>query len=156
MRFQNTVLLAGTLLQLPNVVLTSNGTTLKSSLAARSDYVPLLTCIDELRGVLNGVDYDQPSRIVDCGHEVKFCQKITGHFISATSTTQITMRGCDPIQVEGQFTGIPCQKEGCYEEMIDVETFNICCCSSDMCNSASHQRYYVFLIATLFTMLSIR
>ncbi|CAJ0590280.1 unnamed protein product [Cylicocyclus nassatus] len=45
------------------------------------------------------------------------------------------MRGCDPIQIQDRFDGVPCTKEGCYMAVIDSETYNVCCCSSDMCNS---------------------
>ncbi|KAK5980273.1 hypothetical protein GCK32_007958 [Trichostrongylus colubriformis] len=107
---------------------------------SRTDYAPLLSCIDEIQGVLEGVNYDQPSRTVDCGRAVQYCQKISGHFISAISESNIVMRGCDSIQIEGQFDGIPCQKEGCYEEMIDLEMYNICCCSASMCNSTPYQQ----------------
>ncbi|KHJ83615.1 hypothetical protein OESDEN_16684 [Oesophagostomum dentatum] len=100
----------------------------------RSDYTPLLTCIDEIQGVLDGIQYNQPSSVVECGRSVTYCQKITAHYISTNSETEIEMRGCDPIQVEDRFDGVPCMKEGCHEQVIDSETYNVCCCASSMCN----------------------
>ncbi|KAK6753213.1 hypothetical protein RB195_012668 [Necator americanus] len=45
-------------------------------------FTPLLTCIDEIQGVLQGVEYNQPSKIVDCGPTVTYCQKVTAHYRS--------------------------------------------------------------------------
>ncbi|EYB83214.1 hypothetical protein Y032_0340g2989 [Ancylostoma ceylanicum] len=78
----------------------------------RSDFTPFLTCIDEIQGTFEGVEYDQPQRVVDCGRTVTYCQKITAHYMSANSETQIEMRGCDPVQIEDRFDGVPCMVNG--------------------------------------------
>ncbi|KAK6054291.1 hypothetical protein COOONC_08205 [Cooperia oncophora] len=112
MNILNITSIAETLLFLTTVPNTSNNTALESKAnftIIRTDYTPLLTCIDEIQGVLEGVEYNQPSRIVDCGRQVKFCQKITAHYISAKSESQIAMRGCDSIQIAGQFDGVSCE-----------------------------------------------
>ncbi|KAL6742279.1 hypothetical protein Aduo_015444 [Ancylostoma duodenale] len=74
----------------------------------RNDFTPSRVCIDEIQGTFEGVEYDQPQRVVDCGRTVTYCQKITAHYMSANSETQIEMRGCDPVQIEDRFDGVPC------------------------------------------------
>ncbi|KHJ91852.1 zinc finger, C2H2 type [Oesophagostomum dentatum] len=80
------------------------------------------------------VNHPVSSNVVEASLTVKKSQHIT--VISTNSETEIEMRGCDPIQVEDRFDGVPCMKEGCHEQVIDSETYNVCCCASSMCNSA--------------------
>ncbi|RCN35300.1 hypothetical protein ANCCAN_18842 [Ancylostoma caninum] len=46
----------------------------------KNDFTPFLVCIDEIQGTFEGVEYDQPQRVVDCGRTVTYCQKITAHY----------------------------------------------------------------------------
>lgn len=98
-------------------------------------YNPLV-CYVETEGQLYGEEYHESQRHEPCGPDVKYCQKITAHFIAAGGQiTKITMKGCDTVSILPHFTGLECHGNGCAERSEGDEIYNVCCCNSETCNS---------------------
>ncbi|CAO4380080.1 unnamed protein product [Caenorhabditis nigoni] len=98
-------------------------------------YDPLV-CYVETEGQLYGVEYHESQRHEPCGPDVKYCQKITAHFIAAGGEiTKITMKGCDTVSLLPHFAGLECKGNGCAERSEGDEIYNVCCCNSETCNS---------------------
>ncbi|CCD70375.1 Activin_recp domain-containing protein [Caenorhabditis elegans] len=98
-------------------------------------YNPLV-CYVETEGQLYGVDYHESQRHEPCEPDVKYCQKITAHFIAAGGEiTKITMKGCDTVSLLPHFAGLECKGSGCAERSEGDEIYNVCCCNTETCNS---------------------
>lgn len=127
-------------------------TTKIADLPKKHLYNPLV-CYVETEGELYGVNYHESQRHEPCGPDVKYCQKITAHFIAAGGEiTKITMKGCDTVSLLPHFAGLECKGNGCAERSEGDEIYNVCCCNSETCNSTFNISplfvSIIFLIAT--------
>ncbi|CAS00597.1 Protein CBG27134 [Caenorhabditis briggsae] len=116
-------------------------------------YNPLV-CYVETEGQLYGVEYHENQRHEPCGPDVKYCQKVTAHFIAAGGEiTKITMKGCDTVSLLPHFAGLECKGNGCAERSEGDEIYNVCCCNSETCNSNFHLSLFIpsiFFLITFF------
>lgn len=106
-------------------------------------YNPLV-CYVETEGELYGVNYHESQRHEPCGPDVKYCQKVTAHFIAAGGEiTKITMKGCDTVALLPHFAGLECKGNGCAERSEGDEIYNVCCCNSETCNHTFKQSLFI-------------
>uniref|UniRef100_A0A8R1DHD1 Activin types I and II receptor domain-containing protein n=1 Tax=Caenorhabditis japonica TaxID=281687 RepID=A0A8R1DHD1_CAEJA len=100
-------------------------------------YNPLV-CYFATEGELFGQEHHEGQHHEPCGPDVKYCQKISAHFISTGGQiTKITMKGCDTVSLLPYYAGLECKGNGCTERREADEIYNVCCCDTETCNPSS-------------------
>ncbi|CAI4223397.1 unnamed protein product [Auanema sp. JU1783] len=128
-----------------NPLSTTDTTILTTSDPTKPTEMPLVDCYSEIKGQFIGKAFNDPVTTVHCSESV-YCQKMTANYLSINGETHVTMKGCDEMSIPGIFEGIECNYEGCFEQTIKEELYNICCCRGELCNDSKEWNTSLHLI----------